>query len=421
MKEGSIVQATIYLLDCFFQVGKPIDGVLADFFKKRKFIGAQDRREISKLIYDVLRNFELISFLSSDITNNHSRFFVLAFLCVIKKYSEKKIIEIFDGSKYGPESLTDFEKKFLKKIKAARIDNLPDNIRLNYPIWAEDRLHTRFKVNFTEEMQAFNHRASIDVRVNTLKSDVNTVLRKFKDDGVAAEKTKYAVNCIRINHGNIPNSYELLKSGIIEFQDEGSQLIAEFCNVKPNNVVVDFCAGAGGKTLALAAFMKNTGRIYATDKEEYRLERAKLRLRRAGVGNTYCNKLTSKWIKRHLGFADCVLVDAPCSGSGTWRRNPDAKIRIQEQDVLDLVNVQREILEEASKLVKVGGVLVYATCSIFKDEDENQIINFLSNHKNYKLEKISFPNGEEAEFFCSSPYKYNIDGFFCARLLRCEA
>lgn len=416
MEEGAIVQTAIDLLDCFLEEGRPVDSLSARFFRERRFIGAHDRRDIAKLVYDILRNFETLSFVNSDITADFSRFLVISFFVVVLKYDEKKISEIFSGKKYCVEKLSDFDKRFIKKISNINIEQLPENIKLNYPAWTEDRLKKRFSVDFEKEMKAFNHKASVDVRVNTLKANSKSVFEQMKQDKIPVERTKFASNCIRILHGNIPHSYELIKNGTIEFQDEGSQMICEFCEAEKANVVVDFCAGAGGKTLALAAIMKNKGRIYATDKDENRLQRAKERLKRAGVCNVYCNAVSSKWIKRHLGFADCVLVDAPCSGSGTWRRNPDARIRLKESDISELIVVQKEILESASKLVKVGGLLVYSTCSVFEDENENQIRDFLKNHKNYRIKKISFPVGNDSEFFVSSPYKHGMDGFFCAKL-----
>lgn len=416
MEEGAIAQAAIDLLDCFLEERKPIDSLSAKFFRERRFIGAHDRRDIAKLVYDILRNFEVLSFINSAITANFSRFFVISFFIVVRKYNEKKISEIFSGRKYCVEKFSDFDKRFIKKISNIDIEKFPESVRLNYPAWAESRLKKRFPIDFEKEMKAFNHKASVDVRVNTLKANFKSVFRQMKQDKIPVEKTKFASNCIRIPHGNIPHSYELIKNGSIEFQDEGSQMICEFCEAEKANVVVDFCAGAGGKTLALAAIMQNKGRIYATDKDENRLQRAKERLKRAGVCNTYCNVVTSKWVKRHLGFADCVLVDAPCSGSGTWRRNPDARIRLKESDVLELVAVQKEILGSASKLVKIGGLLIYSTCSVFEDENENQIRDFLDNHKNYRVKKIAFPAGSDSEFFVSSPYKHGMDGFFCAKL-----
>lgn len=419
MTNGGIVQSAIFLLDRFIETKRPFDSLASSFFYEHKFIGSKDRKEIAKLAYDILRNFELLNYVCEKITENLSRFLLISYFIVIKKLDIKKVEAVFNGVKYSPDKLSPFERKFINKLQCVDLGQAKENVVLNYPEWAEARIKDRFKEKFTEEITALNSRAKVNLRVNTLVGNVDDVLNKMQKDGFPVEKTKYAKNGIILQHGNIPRNSEFFKNGIIEIQDEGSQLIAEFCKVKPGDTVVDFCAGAGGKTLALAAIMENKGRIYATDKYEYRLEDAKLRMRRAGVTNTYCNAVTSKWIKRHEKFADCVLVDAPCSGSGTWRRNPDMKIRIQENDVVELVQVQKDILDVAQKLVKPGGYLVYATCSIFKDENEAQILSFCEKYTEFEIDPIDFSTlSENKSFFVSSPYTHGMDGFFCARLRR---
>ncbi len=418
MTNGGITQSAIFLLERFIDTNRPFDSLASSFFYEHKFIGSKDRKEIARLAYDVLRNFELLSYVCEKITANLSRFLILSYLVIVQKLDLKKIEEIFNGARYSPEKLSPFEHKFINKLQNIDFSQTKQSVMLNYPEWAETRLKERFKDNFTEEIYALNSRAKVNLRVNTLKGNVNDVLSKMLEEGLPVEKTKYSQNGIILQHGNIPRNSDFFKNGIIEIQDEGSQLIAEFCKVKPGDTVVDFCAGAGGKTLALAAMMENKGRIYATDKYEYRLEDAKLRMRRAGVTNTYCNAVTSKWIKRHEKFADCVLVDAPCSGSGTWRRNPDMKIRIKENDVIELVEVQKSILELAHKLVKPGGHLVYATCSIFRDENEDQVVSFCERYPEFEVDPIEFPAGHRCDFFVSSPYMHKMDGFFCARLRR---
>jgi 16S rRNA (cytosine967-C5)-methyltransferase len=215
------------------------------------------------------------------------------------------------------------------------------------------------------------------------------------------------------------------RNGLIEVQDEGSQLVAMLANVKPGMAVVDYCAGAGGKTLALAAAMENSGRLIACDVAEWRVDRAQDRLRRAGVHNVTRRVITGetdKWIKRNAGAFDRVLVDAPCSGSGTWRRNPDAKWHFTPQDLEEITASQATILKSAARLVKPGGRLIYATCSVFVEEDENQVTSFLAANDQFKAIPIPTVWAENATTPCPvpgpwlrlSPLSHGTDGFFCA-------
>jgi 16S rRNA (cytosine967-C5)-methyltransferase len=181
--------------------------------------------------------------------------------------------------------------------------------------------------------------------------------------------------------------------------------------------VVDFCAGAGGKTLALAAAMQNKGRIFALDKYEERLQNAKIRFRKANVNNVFCQQITGKWIKRHAECADTVLVDSPCSGTGTWRRNPDMRAKFTQNDLDELIVVQREILESAHRLVKKGGRLVYATCSILPEENEDQISNFLNDHPEFAQGDVKLQN-YSGKYLKLTPFQHRTDGFFAAVLVK---
>ena len=204
-----------------------------------------------------------------------------------------------------------------------------------------------------------------------------------------------------------------MKDGSIEIQDEGSQLIAQLCNPQPGMAVWDYCAGAGGKTLALAAMMNNKGRIIASDTVAWRLKNAPQRLRRAGVHNVETRILdeeSAKWVKRQAGKFDCVLVDAPCTGSGTWRRNPELRWRMDEAGLHELVAKQQNILEKAANLVAPGGRLVFATCSILRPEGRGQIETFLAKHPDFRL--------EEDKVLELNPFEHGTDGFFAAAMTK---
>ena len=409
------VKTIIDLFDVFFATSSPFDIVMAKYFKNHKWIGAADRRAVAEFSYSIFRCFEKLKLINKNITENFGRFFVLSFLKHEKKYSDKQIEEIFTGRKYAPSKLTDFERKF---INAKLPAEFPKHALLNYPSWLESYLSRSFSPdNFENEMQALNSKAFVDIRINTLKTNREEVLQKLAEFDV--EPMKYAKNGLRITNGRIGRGHEVIANGLVEIQDEGSQLIAEICDAKPGNIVVDYCAGAGGKTLALACSMNNKGRIFALDKYPERLENAKKRLKKAGVDNVFCQEITGKWMKRHEKSADIVLVDAPCSGTGTWRRNPDMRAKFTQKDLDELLNVQLEILRSAQKLVKPGGRLIYSTCSILIDEDEDQIEKFLKEFPNFELEKISIRDKTE-KFLKLSPFRNGTDGFFAASMI-CKA
>ena len=404
------VKSTIDLLDIFFTSRAPFDIVMSKYFKNNKWIGSNDRRAIAEFSYEIFRNFEKLKFITQKITNNFSRFFVLAHMKFNRKFSEKQIEEIFSERKYAPEKLSEFERKFLNRD----LGDLPDYAQLNYPEWLDPYLRRVFdKEHFADEMKALNGKASVDLRVNSLiatKNQAKELLKEFK-----IENTEYSENGLRILNGRISRGHPAIRDGIVEIQDEGSQLIAELCGVRPGDTVVDYCAGAGGKTLALAAYMENKGRIFAMDKYPERLENAKKRFRRANVNNVFCQEINNKWMKRHKESADVVLVDVPCSGTGTWRRNPDMRAKFCENDLKELLEVQAEILRTAQNLVKPGGRLIYSTCSILKEEDEDQIEKFLKEFNDFELQKVELKN-YSGDFLRLTPFRNNTDGFFAAAM-----
>lgn len=411
MQIGARIQIIIELFDIFHDTSLPFDIILAKFFKNNKWIGSHDRHYISEFCYAMFRDWSRIKFSTKDITCNFGRFYVLSFL---KLHNQLNIDEIFCGKKYHPICLNFFEQKFVKTIP----HNFPTWAELNYPEWLEERLHKIFPTNFVEEMNALNCQAAVDIRINTLKTSRDEVMQKLQSSGMQCEETKYAQNGVRIFQNRIPRDYELLRNGYIEIQDEGSQLIAEICAPNHRQIVVDFCAGAGGKTLALATLMQNKGRLYAFDVHAKRLALAQKRMKRAGVNNVTCEEISHKWIKRHLEFADIVLVDAPCSGTGTWRRNPDMRAKFSSQDLSELIDKQESILQQASSLVKYGGKLVYATCSLLQDENENQIFKFLKNNKQFSLLPVTIIDGKPHQFLRLSPYRNGTDGFFVATMIK---
>ena len=414
MKHNLHTQSVINMLDIFFQSLAPFDIIMAKYFRNNKWIGSHERREIAEFSYNIFRNYEIVKFHTRPITGNFGRFFVLVFLKIVKKISNEKISEIFSGKFRNPEKLTEFEKRFLASIDEHA--PLPDYVKLNYPEWMETYLQRTFGKdpdNFHNEMISMNSKAFVDLRINTLKSTKDSVKKTLAESGFLVEDVKYAKNGIRILNGRIGRNHEVIAKGLAEIQDEGSQLVAEICGATATDVVVDFCAGAGGKTLAIASSMNNKGKIFALDKYPERLENAKIRFRRANVNNVFCQEITGKWLKRHSECANIVLVDVPCSGTGTWRRNPDMRAKFSLQDLEELLAVQATILETAKNLVKKGGSLIYATCSVLMEENEDQIAKFLEKYPEFIVKTIGF---DSTNYMRLSPSVNGTDGFFAAYL-----
>jgi 16S rRNA (cytosine967-C5)-methyltransferase len=405
------IQAVIEVLDIFLFSRTPFDAILAKFFKNNRWIGSSDRREIAEFSYAMFRNFEKLKFFTSTITGNFGRFYMLAFLILVKNLSHEKIAGIFCGQTHGPSKLTEFEQKFLNSLNP--LTEIPPHVRLNYPGWIEGMLKESFPSgDFEDEMLAMNQKATTTLRINTLRTTRDGVRKILVDAGFSVEDTKISPHGLKVA-GRIGRDSAVISKGLAEIQDEGSQLVAEICHPCAGNTVVDFCAGAGGKTLALAALMGNRGRIYALDTSEKRLEQAQQRLRRAGVGNVFCQKITGKWIKRHRECADIVLVDAPCSGTGTWRRNPDMRAKFTENDLDELIILQRKILKSAAQLVKSGGRLIYATCSILAVENQRQAEEFLDKFLEFQLIPVKLSN-YSGQFLQLTPHQHRTDGFFGA-------
>jgi 16S rRNA (cytosine967-C5)-methyltransferase len=244
------------------------------------------------------------------------------------------------------------------------------------------------------------------------------MLAALKQAGLKAAPTPLSPWGIRVTERPSLASLGILKDGLVDIQDEGSQLIAKILDAQPGERVVDFCAGAGGKTLAIAACMQNKGRIIACDVMERRLKNSTERFRRAGIHNIQTHALASArdpWVKKQKGTFDRVLVDAPCSGSGTWRRNPDARWRNLGPDLPTLIALQTEILDSAARLVRPGGRLVYATCSLYAAENDEQIDRFLAGHPDFTVQPCGI---DGAKYLALTPAQHGTDGFFGAVLQR---
>lgn len=325
--------------------------------------------------------------------------------------------------------LRETEIKWIQQIKAIKLEEQPLFIRAEFPEWLVEKLQ---KFWTDEEIlhlgQTLQQPAPLDIRVNSLLAKREEVLATLKQQGIEAEPTPFSPIGIRVTGKPVINRNELFLSGKIEVQDEGSQLLGFLLAPKRGEMVVDFCAGAGGKTLLLGALMHSHGRLYAFDVSEKRLNNLKPRLKRSGLSNVHPQRIDSERdikLKRLAGKIDRVMIDAPCSGLGTLRRNPDLKWRQNPESIDELQTKQIAIFDAAANLLKPGGRLVYATCSLLPEENQQIVAQFLANHPQFSVlhcgelleqQKITLP--DIGEYLQLSPLHHNTDGFFAAVLER---
>jgi 16S rRNA (cytosine967-C5)-methyltransferase len=298
-------------------------------------------------------------------------------------------------------------------------------VRCDLPDWLYTALEAQFGAEEVYKLsQTLNQPAPLDLRVNTIKTTREAVLERLASDGIAAMPGTLSPTAVRLREKPALAKHPLFLEGAFEVQDEGSQLLGYLLDPKRGEMVVDLCAGAGGKTLILGALMKNTGRLYAFDVSDKRLVKLKPRLARSGLSNVHPARIDHERdtkIKRLAGKIDRVLVDAPCSGLGTLRRNPDLKWRQNEQSVAELTVKQAAILDAAAKMVRPGGRVVYATCSLLNAENEAIIAAFLASHPDFSLTPASAVLAKQGitldgDMLRLLPHKHHTDGFFAAVL-----
>ncbi|MFN5353317.1 MAG: RsmB/NOP family class I SAM-dependent RNA methyltransferase [Burkholderiaceae bacterium] len=393
----------------------PADVTLSRFFRENPKLGSRERGAIAEAVYALLRHrLVLMNFSDSGSGPQMRRFALLAL-------SETAGMDALAG-------LEEQERTWLTHVMGIDRTTLSPALRCNFPEWIRARLIEQYGEDESGQlMDALNRPAPLDLRVNTIQSSVEPVLEALTAAAIPFERTTYAPLGIRLRTKPALQNLLVFKQGAIEVQDEGSQLLAHLLGARRGEMVVDFCAGAGGKTLAIGATMRNTGRLYAFDISDKRLVKLKPRLARSGLSNVHpvliAHENDAK-VKRLAGKIDRVLVDAPCSGFGTLRRNPDIKWRQQPKDLAELCARQFSILSSAARLVKPGGRLVYATCSLLAEENQAIITQFLSQQPQYKLvparevlaeQKIDLDTGDTLQLL---PHRHATDGFFAAVLER---
>ena len=414
MHPNALLELATELLHRVLQFQQPADNVVSDFFRQQRALGMRERHTLAETTYAVLRQRLLFQHLAqSGKGEMERRLAVLAW-------------QGNDG--FLRAALSEVELQWLARVQAIDRTALPEKLRHNLPDWLAERLAPAMGDEFWPLVESLNAAAPLDLRVNTFKAKRDDVQAALQAEGVASEATPFSPWGLRVQGKPALHKLDVFLRGDLEVQDEGSQLLAVLTDAKRGEMVVDFCAGAGGKTLALGASMRNTGRLYAFDTSGHRLAALKPRLARSGLSNVYPVQIAHERddrIKRLAGKIDRVLVDAPCSGLGTLRRNPDMKWRQSPASVDELRVKQAAILASAARLLKPGGRLVYATCSLLEEENE-AIASAFGEAEKHTFRSLA---AEEAltrahvaqaqslvrgDFLRLWPHRHGTDGFFTA-------
>jgi len=431
MTPAARLSAAIEVFAAIESERRPAADALKAWGQTHRFAGSGDRAAVAGLVFDALRRRASSAWIMGTDT---PRAVLLGMLRRERSLSADAIAAFADGSRYAPEVLNDEERK---RLDASDLDGAPVHIAGDYPEWLEPHFVRAFGDARAEEGGALASRAPLDLRVNTLKSERDQAADRLS--GLHPELTRWSPWGLRIRLAADARSPAIhaepaFLKGMIEVQDEGSQLAALFSGAMPGEQVVDLCAGAGGKTLALAAMMQNKGQLYATDDDKRRLAPIHDRLKRAAARNVQVRtpKSVGTEIDDLAGRIDLVLIDAPCTGTGAWRRNPDAKWRMRPGALEQRMKEQAAVLDRAAPLLKPGGRIAYVTCSVLEEENGDQVRGFLDRHSEFSVVRpaeVVQALGESALIFAKAarlsgeglkmtPRTTDTDGFFVSVLTK---
>ncbi len=424
MHPQQLLEGCAELVALVMRFDHPADNIISRFFKEHRGLGQRERATLADTAYNVLRHrnmYELMARSAPKGMGSQQRKLAMLAFAAPRDYLiggilplERAWLETCDAQMASGQGLLDLHKH-------------------NLPEWLAGLLKAHVGEQFWPLVKALNEVAPLDLRVNIFKGNRESASKELKTAAIKTEATPFSPWGLRIHGKPALNTLAVFKEGRVEVQDEGSQLLALLTGAKRGEMVADFCAGAGGKTLALGAMMKNTGRLYAFDTSQKRLDAMKPRLARSGLSNIHPVGIAherDERIKRLAGKMDRVLVDAPCSGLGTLRRNPDLKWRQKETDVTELAALQARILQSAARLVKSGGRLVYATCSLLQEENEAIAQAFSAAHSDFVpvdvADLLASQKIDNADALCTPaknsavsclrlwPHLHQSDGFFAA-------
>ena len=429
MRPGARIAAAIEVLEAILNRYQPVAIALTDWGKAHRFAGSGDRNAIGGLVYDALRRRASLAWALGE---DSPRALAIGAAPSALGLSADAVIEACNGSEHAPPPLSDTERAGLTRD----MGEAPDAVRADIPEWLWPSFSAQFGGNAVAEGEAMARRAPADLRVNTLKSTPEKVLKALLPFGASSCPVSPVGVRVPAPAGaqRTPNlqAEAAFQAGWFEIQDEGSQIAALLSGAGPRKQVLDLCAGAGGKTLALAALMQNTGQLYAYDADRYQLKPIFERIKRAGVRNVQVLRAGDEAALEALGPRfDVVLADAPCTGTGTWRRRPDAKWRLKPEALTARQAEQRSVLARAASLVKPGGRLVYVTCSILPEENVEQVAAFLKTHGDFQAVPIGDawaaaglpgeapPSADgRSDSLLLTPARHGTDGFFISVLTR---
>jgi len=418
MHPAPLLQAITDLLALVLKFDHPADAVVGRFFREHKSLGPRERATLTESVYNVLRKKQFFEHLAPS--GSGSKFRRLA---VLGFHGDREFL-------FG--ALNDQEKAWFDACAKVRHEELMDRHRHNLPDWLAERLKKQVGDDFWPLAQSLAEPGTLDLRVNSFKAKREDVVKELARHNVRAVPTPYSPWGLRVAEKTNLTRLDAFVRGDFEIQDEGSQLLALLVDAHRGEMVVDFCAGSGGKTLALGAAMRSTGRLYAFDTSAHRLDALKPRLARSGLSNVHPVAISherDERIKRLAGKIDRVMIDAPCSGLGTLRRNPDLKWRQTPEVVVQMAALQQLIVQSASRLLKPGGRLVYATCSLLEEENEQVARQFSEQNPDFEalnvaeiLDALKVP---QAQSLCRQgkagasqlrlwPHRHKVDGFFAA-------
>ncbi|KZB62023.1 rRNA cytosine-C5-methyltransferase [Thalassospira lucentensis] len=434
MKPGARIAAVIELYDGWTQTRDDADRVISGYFGNRRYIGGGDRREISERFYNLIRHQARLGWWLAECGYEFQdgRARMIAELVLQDNRSADDISDMFSGEQFCPNPLHPAEKHLINKLTGKTLDHdgQPGAVKTELPKWLYAELLKLHHENLPAEMAAYNQPAKLDLRVNRLRGTVEDAIKSLQADGIHnIEKLPYAPNGLRLPLGVNMLVTAAYKDGLIEIQDEASQICVRLVDAKPGMHILDMCAGGGGKTLGMASDMRGKGRILACDTHGGRLDNSRKRAKRAGAGDCIQQRIISderdSWLRNKSGFFDRVLLDVPCSGLGTLRRNPALRWRIGQRDIRTLMANQSKILKAGAAKVTKGGRLIYATCSIMPEENERLIETFMRDRKDFRPVPISeiwpdapksvpVPGGKDKPWLRLSPNEHGTDGFFVA-------
>ncbi|MEP4767965.1 MAG: RsmB/NOP family class I SAM-dependent RNA methyltransferase [Roseibium sp.] len=429
MRDGGRLAAAIEVLTEVDTRHRPVQSALKEWGSSHRFAGSGDRTVIGNLVFDAMRN---RASLAARMTANTPRALVLATYA----FTWDKGVDALHAAlsdPHAPEPLSDKEQEILSGDQTPEMQAFE---QADVPEWLWPKFVEAFGDDAVVEGKALARRAPVDLRINSLKSDRDKILKKLSHTGaVAAANSPVGMRIeAKPGLGRMPHvqAEEGYRKGWFELQDEASQLAAHLAQAKPGEQVLDYCAGGGGKTLALAASMENKGQLYAYDADRLRLAPIHERLQRGGVRNIQVRDPASSNLEDLEDQMDLVFIDAPCTGTGVWRRRPDSKWRLTEPSLNNRIEDQQHVIENAFKYVKIGGRLVYVTCSVLPEENQGQMDWFLNSHPNFKsvsaldIWRKTLPDATEPTHVSErgdimlSPASTGTDGFFIAVVERVE-